>query len=643
MSSRFTHGFCRLAAGLLLSLFCTQLKSAPPPVWKLSRKGGWMFPIQPGKPASLTGNMGELRSNHFHGGLDIRTGWASGLPVRAAKSGFVSHVSMAGEGYGNTLFVTHPDGFVTVYAHLERISGPLHDFVKKRQYSERNFAVEISLPPGRFPVRQGDTLAVSGNTGSSRGPHLHFEIRDTAGIVYNPLSFGFEEVRDNLSPVIDRLAIVSLEPESRVRGRFGREEIAVREAGKEFHAVETVRVRGSVGLEMKARDRINNGTSNGGIFCIEMYAEGKLVYYHNLSTFPIARTNHVNQLLNYRHFRLSGEKFQRLFCADGYFQTRHTPPGQHGKLSVAPGQVLPLEIWLWDVAGNKRICRLTLRGEEMPEPVSVQGLRPASRITHEVWDNTLLMETDGLSADGSGNMRLFRKGRAEILGPAYREGSRLAYTYDLRKGLPDSAVLQGRARREFSFIRSLTPFQAHTLAVGPATVSFSENGLFDTLHLEGGNDEENRIFQLCSSLTPLPDYFTLGLPRAGSEEGKFRGFAEALSGIFSKSLHTECTAGKHTLTSRYLGRFRLAKDSTGPRIRTGVCNPSGARFNIYDNLSGIESFEATLNGEFILMVWDKKQHLLFSDPWPGQLPMKGEFILKVRDFCGNSSEFRKTL
>ncbi|HOY97203.1 MAG TPA: M23 family metallopeptidase, partial [Catalimonadaceae bacterium] len=132
----------------------------------LSKKGGFLFPIKPGTPASLTGNMGELRSNHFHGGLDVRTGWASGLPVLAAKEGYVSKVSMAGEGYGNTMFVTHPDGFVTVYAHLEKLSEPFHSVVKKLQYEQRSFEVEVSMRKGMFKVKQGDTIGISGNTGS---------------------------------------------------------------------------------------------------------------------------------------------------------------------------------------------------------------------------------------------------------------------------------------------------------------------------------------------------------------------------------------------------------------------------------------------------------------------------------------------
>jgi len=608
---------------------------------KLSKKGGFLFPIKPGYPASLTGNMGEIRSNHFHGGLDVRTGWASGLPVIAIKDGYLSRVSMAGEGYGNTMFITHPDGFVSVYAHLEKLSQPFHDVVKRQQYEQKIFEVDVLFHKDIFKIKQGDTIGISGNTGSSRGPHLHFEIRDTAGMVYNPLSFGFDEVQDNLSPVVDRLAIVPLETDARINGKFERKEVLVKEAGKEFVATEIPQIQGTIGLEIKARDRINNGTSNGGIFCIEMFLDGNMIYYHNLNQFPISKTNHVNQLINYRNFRLTAEKFQKLYCPDGYFQTRNTPEKQRGRIHIPEGMTGNLEIVLWDVHGNKRIAKMRLNS--IPKELSVPSSAPlalATRIQHDILDNTLIIKTNGETGLNA-QLDLFFKNQPIRISPEYKDGKSLVFLHDLRKGLPDSAKGATDLKEKFSFVATLIPNQPYNLSLPGIGLTMKESVLFDTLYLESFS-EEGGIQTMSNSLTPLADVMTVSLS-CGSclkdENGKYRSYAEAANGLYNKSLYSECRESNLFFNTKYLGKFRILKDSTAPIIRMGVCNGSWAKFNIYDNLSGIDKVEGTINGEWILMVADKKKHEVYAEPWPKQLPMRGEFKLKVTDKAGNVTVF----
>jgi murein DD-endopeptidase MepM/ murein hydrolase activator NlpD len=630
---------------LLLTWALLQAKANSPfrKKYPQSKKGNFIFPINPGKPGSLTGNMGEIRSNHFHGGLDIRTGWASGVPVFAAKDGYISRVLMAGEGYGNTLFITHPDGFVTVYAHLESLSQPLHDYVKRQQYELKTFEIDLNFRKDIFSVKQGDTVAISGNTGSSRGPHLHFEIRDTAGITYNPLAFGFEEIKDNLSPVVDKLAIYPLDIQGRINGKFERTEVLVREAGKEFIATSIPQVSGTIGLEIKARDRINNGTSNGGIFCIEMYLNGKLVYFHNLYQFPHAKTNHVNQLINYRHFRLSGEKFQKLYSPDGYFQASFMPEDKKGKILIPPGENGLIEIHLWDVKGNKRVCNLKLKGTENTPKLNPSSPE-ASKLKYEVSENTLAIKANGRGPE-TGQLSLFKDGKTFPVSPAYSDGNEWVYLHDLRKSLPDSAVLNEKAKVQFSFIAPVIPQKGGNYSLPGMGITLPPEILFDTLYLEAKKDEKG-ILQINSSLIPMAGFATISVPGPSvleSDSIRYRAYAEALNGNFNKSLFTENRNGNLFFNSKYLGRFKTLKDSIPPKIKMGVCNESWAKFNVYDNLSGLKKMDAYLNGEWILMVWDKKQHLLYADPWPWQKPMKGEFKLVVSDNAGNVCTFIKKL
>jgi murein DD-endopeptidase MepM/ murein hydrolase activator NlpD len=161
-----------------------------------SESSKYIFPINPGIQNTLAGTMGELRRTHFHSGLDIRTNNTIGLPVRAAQSGYISKAAKSPYSYGNVLYVTHPNGHTTLYAHLDRFSGKIAEYIRAEQYRTQQSQIELHFAPGQLPVAQGDTIALSGNTGSSSGPHLHFDIRDVNMDAINPLHYGFDEIRD---------------------------------------------------------------------------------------------------------------------------------------------------------------------------------------------------------------------------------------------------------------------------------------------------------------------------------------------------------------------------------------------------------------------------------------------------------------
>src|SRR6185437_864131 len=157
-------------------------------------------------PMNLAANFGELRAEHYHMGLDIRTQHRENLPVFAAADGYVARVSVAPFGFGQAIYIDHPNGYTTVYGHLNHFFPALAAYVHKEQYRHRSWQVYLELPPSLFPVHKGELIAYSGNTGGSQGPHLHFEIRRTAGDVnLNPLLFGLP-VPDKTTPTIERLA-----------------------------------------------------------------------------------------------------------------------------------------------------------------------------------------------------------------------------------------------------------------------------------------------------------------------------------------------------------------------------------------------------------------------------------------------------
>ena len=153
----------------------------------------------------LAGNFGEIRPNHFHAGLDIRTANQEGMKILAVADGYVSRIKISATGYGKCLYITHPNGFVSVYGHLKSYNDSIGKFAKAAQYALELFEIEVFPKENELPVKKGQLVALSGNTGGSSGPHLHFEMRDEkTESAINPLLFGYN-VKDNIKPVIKAL------------------------------------------------------------------------------------------------------------------------------------------------------------------------------------------------------------------------------------------------------------------------------------------------------------------------------------------------------------------------------------------------------------------------------------------------------
>ncbi|MEG2849232.1 MAG: M23 family metallopeptidase, partial [Bacteroidales bacterium] len=152
---------------------------------------------------NLSGNYGELRSNHFHGGVDFRIGGVVGAPIYATESGYVSQISVSPSGYGNALYITHANGYVSVYGHMLCFNDSLQAYVRGKQYENEEFKQLITLAPNVFPIAKGEMIGKAGNTGSSGGPHLHFEIRDTANVPLNIFARGILNIPDRTPPIIN--------------------------------------------------------------------------------------------------------------------------------------------------------------------------------------------------------------------------------------------------------------------------------------------------------------------------------------------------------------------------------------------------------------------------------------------------------
>lgn len=266
-------------------------------------------------PMYLAGNFGEIRSGHFHAGIDIKTQQLEGFPVLAAADGYVSRVKISLGGYGNALYITHPNGYTTTYGHLQQFNEEITKFVRKEQYAKEKFEVELFFPPSQIKVLQGDTVALSGNTGGSGGPHLHFEIRTTNGSVpQNPLKFGFD-IKDNIPPIFKNLALYPLNDTSSVNGQTTPIIFPIRKSGKNYVLANntSIKARGVIGFGIEAIDKLNGSNNRCGVYNITLTADTSVIYSHQMDAISFDETRFINTHVDFYNWKKNKKRVQKSY------------------------------------------------------------------------------------------------------------------------------------------------------------------------------------------------------------------------------------------------------------------------------------------------------------------------------------------
>ncbi len=266
-------------------------------------------------PLSLSANFGELRTNSFHAGIDIRTGGVTGRRVLAAAEGHVYRILVSPVGYGRALYIEHPNGLATVYAHLDRFTVEIEAYIKEQQYRRQSFHVDLTPPRGMFRFDQGELTGYSGNTGSSFGPHLHFEIREAATqMPVNPLLFEFD-VTDNLPPVLYTLAVYPLTHNSLVNGSNEPLFIPLDGGRGRYHLPSGTRIEvyGEIGFGIEATDFLNNAPNRCGVWSVELLMDNKSVYRHELTRFAFGELRYINSHIDYAEKIRNRRDIQRTF------------------------------------------------------------------------------------------------------------------------------------------------------------------------------------------------------------------------------------------------------------------------------------------------------------------------------------------
>ncbi|WP_172826754.1 M23 family metallopeptidase [Flammeovirga sp. SJP92] len=598
-----------------------------------SYKADYLFPIEPGKQNYFAGSMGELRTTHFHGGLDIKTRGVEGLPIYAAEDGYIIRMRVYPYGYGRGLYMMHPNGQWTVYGHLQRFAPELEEYIVKKQYEKESFEINLeNLPSNLFVIKKGDIIGYSGNTGSSAGPHLHFEIRDQEERPLNPVDFGFNEVMDNIPPTVRGIRLRPLEIYSRVEGEFSPALKSVTGKSGYYQVPSSFNALGKVGVEIDTYDRADGTYNKYGINKIQVYENDKMIYEHIINRIPFDESANINTFTDYKAFLDTKRRYQRLYKFDSNHLPIYPDSTLTGFIEVDPNERKNIRIELWDSFDNHTVTKFTIKGQN-PIPRASKKFDSIS-----IEENILKV---AIPAEKGKPLRLHFPLWNQSVQPAYHKGNVNYYLWDLRDGLPfmcsvDSTKVDTHLKYQVPHNSSLKYFGKNV------NMEFKERSLFDTLYLT--IQEESNLLKINEYYTPLHASVNVQYEVNDSSLVSKNNFVFRID----QKGKAHFVGGKwndNTISFRTskLGRFTISPETTPPKIiPLKQWKSNQLRFKIEDEESGIATYKATLNGKFILLEYDAKKDYIQTRLLNEKQPLKGKFKMIVTDRAGNTSVFSKT-
>jgi len=578
-------------------------------------------------PMSLAANFGELRPNHYHMGLDIRTQHRENQPVHAAADGYVARVEIEPAGFGQAIYIRHPNGYTTVYGHLNQFFPALAAYVHQQQYRLQSWQVDLTLPPGLFPVRKGDFIAYSGNTGGSQGPHLHFEIRRTDGdINLNPLLFGLP-VPDRTPPTLLRLAW------------YDRNEGIYEQSPHILPKFPTLLIvpTSRISFALSAFDTQSGSANPNGIYEADLYVDHLPVIGFQMNNISYDDTRNVNAHIDYKTRETGGPFLQQLFFLSGYpppsiyraVVAAHPssggvsteavagstvdPAGQphaaNGVLRLDDGRIHDVRIAVKDTYGNS--SELRFRVQYRPQPAAAAG----STTTPAAPSNAATSLPAAVTTPAAG--KKFEPGMIDGL------------------ETPDCAFYLG----ERSLYDSVT--------IGTTVSGYPGSGL----SLPGG---VSAVHTIGARWIPLLDPVLVRLrpvPTAqpaidstnwtGIDTDTDRIVIVCFDGGQKDVRRPEWQGGWASAHFREFGNFQLVRDTIPPVIvpigaleGADLGHATRIAFNIKDNMGALRNFRAELDGAWLCFTNDKG--LAFIYTFDEHCP-PGAHTLKVtvEDVAGN--------
>jgi hypothetical protein len=624
-----------------LSFFCFSFFSFVPFLRAQKQsypQGYYQFPIRPGLVNSLAGGLGDLRTNHFHAGLDIRTEQREGLPVYAAAEGYVYKVAVQRSGYGNVIYLRHPNGQTTVYGHLLKFSSTLADYVRGEQYKKQTFEIELFPEEGKYAFQKGEVIALSGNTGGSAGPHLHFEIRDSKDNYMNPLYFGFKEIKDVTPPKFVGLAIRPMDINGRVNSQFERK-VFYPEKQKDgsYKISEPVTATGMIGIDLLAHDMMTGTGFRYGLQCIEIKMDGSEAFSYNMEIFPSAATRDYNNLIDYETEQRSGQRYLKCYVPDGNVFDLYKTGFYKGKLFIGDTLTHEIRIRISDSYENFSELVFNIKGENpgTTMPVYEAEVNP-EWIQTEIQENTLKVKAK-FYRSSLPFATYYAAGKQIKKEPDFYADESAVFLTDLRKYMPDSVKIGTMMTR--TFLRtSLLPNISSGYKAEKWSVEMDSTSLFDTLFVTG--QRNFNALTINNAGIALKNYATINYaPETIPLDKEHSRIFRYINGDYS-FVGGEWKNDEITFRTRELGTFIVRSDTIPPKIRMLENSKSRIRAYIWDNSAGIDQYKAFVNGVWVLMNFDSKKGYIWSEKLEETQLFDGELTLEVTDRAGNSTILR---
>lgn len=312
----------------------------------------------------LAGTFAELRSNHFHGGVDIKTQQREGLNVFATADGHISRIKISPWGYGKAIYIQHPNGYTTVYGHLKELAPEIEAYVKQQQYKKEKFAIELFPTADILNVTKGQLIALSGNTGGSGGPHLHYEIRDSRQHPVNPMLFGFN-VKDTTRPTVRDVYGYSMTDSSQVNHHNNKVKLKLIQGRDGNYLAETVYASGIISFGVNTYDKQDLAHNKNGVYNIKSFINGKLNYELAFQKFSFDESRHLNQLIDYKHLKENkSSRIQKLFKNETNPLSIIKNVQDYGQIIINEGEQINYKIIISDFNNNQRTITIPIIGQK---------------------------------------------------------------------------------------------------------------------------------------------------------------------------------------------------------------------------------------------------------------------------------------
>ena len=569
---------------LLLTILSTQLKAQRYP------NSYFIPPLD--TTLIIEGTFGEIRPDHFHTGIDFSTFEMEDMEVHAAADGYVSRIKISNGGFGKALYITHPNGLVTVYAHLKKFRDDIQRVVLNAQYEQKSYEVELQPKPKEIKVVKGEIVALSGSTGDAAGPHLHFEIRDGATEEpINPLFFGFH-FEDTIPPVITNVRIFPLAGQGLLNTTDSAATFvsvfAFNEDGKlksksdyTIKNMDYNKVLGSIGFGIEATDRMQNSNATLGIYSVRLKVDSNIVYEYKMDRINFSDTRQVNAHIDYGSKIHDNLIIQRCFRLPGNHLKIYPDTTKKGYVNFADDGSHNIEFVVKDFNGNTATCNFTVIGYNLLADYSYQSTPEGMTVTSE----------KGIS---------------------------------IHKPNVDISIPAGAVYEPYQFTASESSQKDNPIA---------------------------KVFHVGDKAVPIQSSVALGIkPQQLPDSLKSKAVLVSLDNFGNYVYEGGSWTGNFlTANVRHFGDFTIAVDTIPPRIvkeyyPADQYTSRGAvvQFTISDNLSGVKHYSATVDGKWMLMEFNKRDRLITGDVTNITQNQTHQIELTVTDEKGNESKFSDT-